>query len=179
MTKTCRKCHTEKPLEDFYDQKSNRDGVASSCKECVKARMSEIRWSNIDEHRERDRKRYLVPKTREAHIKQAAEWRKMNSERARSIKAAWGRENSKKKNAHCIVKRKITEKGMKPELCQCCGANGVEIHGHHPDYSKPLEVIWLCTSCHGAEHRRLREEERKMKIEQNNNDGREESWVRA
>lgn len=27
---------------------------------------------------------------------------------------------------------------------------------HHPDYSKPLEIILLCPACHGAEHARLR-----------------------
>lgn len=26
---------------------------------------------------------------------------------------------------------------------------------HHPDYSKPLEVVWMCRPCHLAEHKRL------------------------
>lgn len=26
------------------------------------------------------------------------------------------------------------------------------MQGHHPDYSKPLEVEWLCPRCHGARH---------------------------
>lgn len=28
---------------------------------------------------------------------------------------------------------------------------------HHPDYSKPLEVMWLCVPHHGDEHKRLKE----------------------
>jgi len=33
-----------------------------------------------------------------------------------------------------------------------CGKKKTE--GHHPDYSKPLDVIWLCTPCHVEEHRK-------------------------
>jgi hypothetical protein len=28
------------------------------------------------------------------------------------------------------------------------------VHGHHPDYSKRLEVVWLCSVCHAAVHGR-------------------------
>lgn len=38
-----------------------------------------------------------------------------------------------------------------PEPCAHCGEDLVEMH--HPDYSKPLEVIWLCRPCHLALHR--------------------------
>ena len=41
----------------------------------------------------------------------------------------------------------------KPDACSKCGKAG-RIHGHHPDYSKPLEVVWLCHSCHIGEHHR-------------------------
>jgi len=34
--------------------------------------------------------------------------------------------------------------------CEECGEPNA--HGHHPDYSKPLEVIWLCPKHHAEEH---------------------------
>ena len=40
----------------------------------------------------------------------------------------------------------------KPEICEACGERGL-IHGHHDDYSKKLEVRWLCAPCHGEVHR--------------------------
>lgn len=37
------------------------------------------------------------------------------------------------------------------DKCEICGATeGLE--KHHPDYSKPLEVITLCRSCHMKLH---------------------------
>ncbi len=36
--------------------------------------------------------------------------------------------------------------------CELCG--DPRSHGHHDDYSKPLEVSWLCQLCH-IEHHRL------------------------
>lgn len=42
-------------------------------------------------------------------------------------------------------------KMTRPELCSNCGVVS-KIEGHHFDYSKPLEVIWLCETCHTAKH---------------------------
>lgn len=44
---------------------------------------------------------------------------------------------------------------IKPNTCQHCKNEFPlsEIHGHHPDYSKPLDVLWLCFSCHKKQHR--------------------------
>lgn len=35
--------------------------------------------------------------------------------------------------------------------CFCCGEEKVE--GHHPDYSQPLSVVWLCKKHHSEVHR--------------------------
>ena len=40
---------------------------------------------------------------------------------------------------------------MKPKYCSNCGEGGC-LHGHHDDYSKPLEVVWMCAICHKAFH---------------------------
>ncbi len=36
--------------------------------------------------------------------------------------------------------------------CEVCGSVK-RIHGHHPDYSRPLDVMWLCPRHHIAWHR--------------------------
>ena len=39
--------------------------------------------------------------------------------------------------------------------CAECGTTA-RVHGHHPDYSRPTEVVWLCSKHHAEEHARLR-----------------------
>lgn len=54
--------------------------------------------------------------------------------------------------------RQAVEKGLivKPQVCEDCPrAYGIE--GHHDDYSKPLEVRWLCKMCHLVTHKRIKD----------------------
>lgn len=38
---------------------------------------------------------------------------------------------------------------MRPERCSQCGRNE-EVQAAHVDYSRPLDVRWLCRSCHAS-----------------------------
>jgi ribosomal protein S27AE len=40
----------------------------------------------------------------------------------------------------------------KPTVCSMCGKSGLMM-GHHNDYSKPLDVIWVCWECHNNIHK--------------------------
>lgn len=53
---------------------------------------------------------------------------------------------------------------IKPDSCSICHAQG-PVEGHHSDYSKPFDVIWLCRDCHDKESKeaRLAEVERRRK----------------
>jgi hypothetical protein len=43
---------------------------------------------------------------------------------------------------------------VKPLACEDCerAVESRQLHGHHEDYSKPLEVEWLCAKCHKDRH---------------------------
>ena len=40
---------------------------------------------------------------------------------------------------------------LKAGSCAVCGATA-SVHAHHPNYDKPLEIVWLCRAHHDAEH---------------------------
>jgi len=51
-----------------------------------------------------------------------------------------------------------------PQPCERCGETKVEMH--HEDYSKPLEVVWLCHRCHFDRHTELFGIEEQRKLEE-------------
>jgi hypothetical protein len=57
-------------------------------------------------------------------------------------------------SAHRQVAQALKRGTLKKEPCRVCGAHPAE--AHHADYSKPLEVQWLCSPHHRAEHSKVR-----------------------
>lgn len=47
---------------------------------------------------------------------------------------------------------------IKPTTCDDCREQFqvTQIHGHHEDYAKPLEISWLCPQCHADRHKKER-----------------------
>jgi hypothetical protein len=65
-------------------------------------------------------------------------------------------------HAHQAVARAIASgRLVRPAFCGECGKPPRAhwrpwIYAHHDDYSKPLDVRWLCSSCHKLHHVSLR-----------------------
>lgn len=58
-------------------------------------------------------------------------------------------ENQIKINAEHEFRSYVIKGFIEQENCQICGKKA---QSHHPDYTKPLQVIWLCPSHHGKVH---------------------------
>lgn len=59
--------------------------------------------------------------------------------------------NNIKARAHSLINTAKRLGVLTPEPCEKCG--DVKTEGHHDDYSKPLDVRWLCFPCHKHWHR--------------------------
>lgn len=55
-----------------------------------------------------------------------------------------------KKKARNMVGARVANGTIIPQPCEKCGALPSE--AHHDDYSKPLEIRWLCQTHHLAHH---------------------------
>jgi len=67
--------------------------------------------------------------------------------------AKWKEQNKEKRVAHKAVEKAINSGLLiKPTRCQVCNVEPKRLDGHHEDYTKLLEVQWLCRSCHILAH---------------------------
>lgn len=134
MEKQCFKCGVTKPLGDFYAHPQMGDGHLNKCKSCTREDARRHRLQNPEETRARDRAKSVRQRARrERYLK---EWRAAHPE---------------KRAAHIAVGNAIRDGRLSKEPCAFCGtADPVE--AHHHDYSKPLDVTWLCKPCHRRFH---------------------------
>jgi len=75
-------------------------------------------------------------------------WASNNKEKISEKNKRWRDENKEKRNANAKLRYAINSaKIMRPNICSQCNVE-CKPHGHHEDYNKPLNVIWLCQACH-------------------------------
>ena len=146
MTHTCKICGSTSDTSEFYA------GVRNRCKECHKDKVRENRAKKADYYRFYDAKRFQEDaKVRERHRRyQASDAGKASMNLSRK---KWLVANADKRAAHIILGNAVRDgRKVKPDNCEVCGSGG-RIHGHHHDYTKPLDVKWLCPTCHRKEHK--------------------------
>lgn len=103
------------------------------CKECCRLGAVLNRRKNQDRYNQYDRDRNQDPARKELR-------KKVRDRHPERIAA---------RNA---VSNAIRLGKLIAQPCEVCGTE--KAHGHHEDYSKPLEVIWLCHTHHMERHRK-------------------------
>jgi hypothetical protein len=127
------------------------DGHLGKCKECCKRDNNKNRKEKIDYYKNYDKERANLPHRVEARfLYSKTEKGKLSGNKA---KAKWRDNNSDRRAAHGILYRAIRSGKVIKMPCEVCGRSE-KIHGHHEDYTKPLEVKWLCPKHHKDAHKK-------------------------
>lgn len=142
-TKPCRDCGVTKLLTDFYKHPQMTDGYLNSCKDCRKTYVKKNYADKLPEKRAYEKKRNATPERKASLYQGVVRHRKLHPDRYKARRA---------------VSNAIRDGRLVRGPCERCGWVG-KTHGHHDDYSKPLDVRWLCFRCHiGHEHGNILEE---------------------
>jgi hypothetical protein len=112
------------------------------------AYIQEWRRQNPEKTKAYDRKRAGNPK-RVGYFKKR---RKRLGRQLVKKRDEWYAKHPLAKKAHAAVYAAVKSgKLVKPKNCQGCGKEK-PLHAHHVNYLVPLDVMWLCFSCHRLEH---------------------------
>lgn len=124
----CLVCNANKELDQFYATSGK------TCKVCHCNRVRKNRRHNpaVQEY---DRARSALPHRRA---------------KARVISDKWRGDFPERYKAVTAVGNAVRDGKLQRQPCAVCGAS--KTHGHHDDYSKPLEVTWLCARHHKLLH---------------------------
>lgn len=127
--KQCSRCSKVKPIDRFSKG-------YSFCKDCFAVYRKEHRKLNGAK---------IAAKQHEAR----------NTEKGKRIKregkGKYYARYPEKSNAHNKVAIAIKCGKLTRQPCEVCGADS-PVEAHHDDYSKPLEVRWLCQYHHKEHH---------------------------
>jgi len=143
----CKKCqpcyHKDRII--YYGEQIRKDGKESKDKDY----LSKKAWRDNNKIKDLESKK---------------KWLKNNPEKRKEAEKKWDRNNLDKKREYIkksakkypekVKARNISKKIPLKDYCERCGSKGEKgrLERHHPDYSKPLEVITLCKCCHLEEH---------------------------
>ena len=171
MIKNCRKCPNSFEITPYQFKAHDYE-----CPDCRRIRRR--LYSRTPEYRAKERN-YLEekrkdPEYREKRSKYDANYRRTSEKyinelypkllskrrteevRTRNNKTQLIRrlspESKLKRSAHSKVQRALINKELIKYPCEVCGTTEI-IEAHHDDYSKPLDVRWLCKTHHMEFHR--------------------------
>jgi hypothetical protein len=133
-TKICFKCGKEKDLSEFYIHPEMADGHLGKCIECTR--------NDVTDNRSNRREYYSAYEQKRNHRPE----RKIQKRECRRKRRL---EKPEKEKCYRAFYYALAKGTLIRQPCEICGKKA---QGHHEDYSKPLEVRWLCFRHHREAH---------------------------
>lgn len=126
----------EKEVFLFFKDKNQKDGLFIWCKDCKKR---SVKISYI--------------KHKDARIKKSREYNKKNKEKRKKYYDVQRAKNPLRTKSVAAFNYFIRCGKIIRKPCVVCGSE--KSQGHHEDYNKPFDVIWLCSYHHKETHGRI------------------------
>ena len=126
--KACSKCGLVKDESEFYKRSSKNDKLRAICRICVS------KYQKTPEVLKRHRKA-------SAKYERTEKGKRIVAEKRKRCRA----NNPEKIAARNAVNNAVRDGRLEKKPCYC---GELKLEGHHEDYSKPLDVEWLCTKHH-------------------------------
>ena len=145
--KKCFKCSQLLNLSEFYKHSEMLDGHLNKCKSCTKTDVENRRKekaSDID----------WVLSERKRHREKSKRYRELGIISKNNAQKKWALNNPEKKQAHRRLQSALKLGKLHRHPCFICGNKA---QAHHDDYSKPLDVVWVCSKHHGELHVKINE----------------------
>lgn len=133
--KKCTKCKVEKPLLSFWKNKNKKDGHAFACKDCETLARRDLYYRDHD-----------------SFLSLAKKYYRKNKKRLIRLQEERKKRYPEKFAARQVLQEAVRCGKIKKLPCEVCGDKKTD--GHHTDYSKALDVRWLCRTHHAEIHRK-------------------------
>ena len=149
--KKCNKCGEDKELSQFSKEKSRKDGLQPSCKECVK----EYRKTNADKLKEQKKQHYKAnadkfKQYRKANADKLKQYQKANADKIKEYNKQYKKANADKRKEHnkkyqkanadkLKRYRKTNADKLKEQKKQYRKANADKIKEHNKQYHQSLK----------------------------------------
>lgn len=141
--KHCIKCDKTKKASDFYQSPRSKDGFRTYCKSCCRENNKNY-FKNLSPEKKKVMVEKAIENRKTATREQNLLWRKNWKIKERKL-------YPEKYYARKALQRAVYNNKVTRGKCLVCGTDE-NIHGHHDDYSKPLDVTWLCYYHHRQLH---------------------------
>lgn len=150
--KTCFKCGASKSLKEFYAHPRMADGYLGKCKECTKRDARDRYLAKPDVILAYELSRAQLPKRQEAKRLYSQRYRAVHKAKRAETLLKYKTQHPERYAARVLVGNYVRDGKLRKLPCEMCG--NAKSEAHHEDYSKPLQVRWLCRKHHAELHRK-------------------------
>jgi len=147
--KYCKTCDAYKKFSEFSPHKNGSHGLYSYCKDCA-TKLSLKGYHRRNEDPEYNQKILEDARLRSQEVRLNPLYERPDN---KEYAARTNKKYPEKLRARQAIDRGLRNGSITKLSCQICG--DTQSQAHHEDYSKPLEVIWLCKIHHSEIHRKF------------------------